>query len=104
MKIKTREHKQMDFINKHREGIINEYLNNSDAIGFVKIIANNDFDIMGEIRFQKENFEHTNFKKVLKNPEPKKGTIIKDAINIFYEVLWFDNKTKWQIKELILSN
>ena len=112
-----REQKQLEFLEKHNHLIIEEYLKNQNSTGYVQIFADNEFKLIPSIKFIKGDFDTKSFVKIseiiihkenLSNikesqEEPDKDTTIIDSSFMYCEVLWFDNKTKWQIKGLMLE-
>ena len=98
-----REKKQVEFYNRNIVKIMNLALQNENKIGYVEVYADNDFNIMEDTlefkigKFKKKEFTPLREFKVL-NPE-----LIIDACYIYFEILWHYDKTKWQVKQLILS-
>jgi len=117
-----REKKQLAFYTKNNRLIIDEFLKNENSTGYVQIFADNKFKLIpNSIKFIKGNFDKSEFVKLkdilyhsenqtivsnIKESEEdfkKRDKKIIDAGWLYCEVLWFDNKTKWQIKDLMLE-
>jgi hypothetical protein len=112
-----REQKQVEFFEKYNHLIIEEYLKNENNIGYVQIFADNEFELIPPVKFIKGDFDTKSFvkledilyksknlKTISELQESQKGlNKIIDSAFMYCEILWFDNKTKWQIKGLMLD-
>lgn len=97
-----REIKQIEFLNKHHATIVKECYKNENKTGYLQLYVDSDFNlIQTSLVFIEGEFNKQDFidKEPLKAISPER---IKDAIYIYYSILWWDNKTKWNIKELVL--
>jgi hypothetical protein len=99
-----REEKQLDFLNTNFTNIFVEFEKNINKIGYLQVFVNDEFGLSSinfiEGDFNKEQFTLLNFNNENKIND---SITIKDAVYMYVEILWFDNKTKWFVKQLILS-
>ncbi len=99
-----RELKQLDFITNNHSRIVEECYKNENKIGYLKLYVDNEFNLIeNSIKFIEGEFNREEFtkKESVKAIAPEK---IKDASFIYYSILWFDNKSTWNIKELVLTS
>lgn len=97
-----RELKQLEFINSYHATILKECYKNESKTGYLELYVDSSFNLIEtSIKFIEGEFNRDEFNQ----REPVKAIAperIKDAFFIYYSILWFDNKTKWDIKELVL--
>ena len=97
-----RELKQKEFMNRYHATIVKECYKNESKTGYLKLYVDTDFNLIeNSLRFIEGEFNKEDFlsRAPAKAIAPER---IKDAIYIYYSILWWDNKTKWDIKELVL--
>jgi hypothetical protein len=97
-----REVKQLEFLNNSHYRIIEECIKNENKTGYLQLYVDNDFNLIeNSVSFIEGDFNREEFtqREPVKAIAPER---IKDAIFIYYSILWWDNKTKWNIKELVL--
>lgn len=98
----TRENKQLEFLQKNMTTILNTALENKTKIGYVNLYADNNFNLVtNSLRFKECDFDKESFTSIT-FPNVPQPTAVIEAEFIYYSVLWFDNKTKWQVRELKL--
>ena len=99
-----RENKQLEFLQKNHSQIVKKALENENKIGFVELFVDKDFKLLGNgLKFIESDFNKETFTLATIPTHPLTTLEILDAEFIYYTVLWFDNKTKWQVKEIILK-
>lgn len=97
-----REKRQLDFITAIHDRIVRECLKNEKKTGFLLLCADVNFSLVEnslvfmEGAFNTKDYIQFTFKNVV-SPER-----VKEAVYIYYSILWLDNQTKWNVKELIL--
>ena len=97
-----REIKQLEFIANNYSRIVNECIKNESKPGYLQLYVDNDFKLIeNSVRFIEGDFNREEFtqREPLKPIAPDR---INEAFFIYYSILWWDNKTKWEVKELIL--
>jgi hypothetical protein len=97
-----REIKQLEFITNSHYRIVEECYKNEAKTGYLQLYVDNDFNLIeNSVIFIEGEFNREEFtqRESVKAIAPER---IKDAIFIYYSILWWDNKTKWDIKELVL--
>jgi hypothetical protein len=103
MKTETREHQQFEFMKKNKIAIVEMAMENRNTIGYVELFVDNDFNLLdNKLRFVASDFNKKSFTRTT-IPHPPKSIKIIEAEFIYYTVLWCDNKTKWKVKDLILT-
>lgn len=95
----VRETKQVEFIKKHLEEVIELCVQNSTKTGYVQQYVTKDFKLEFPPEFIMGKFDKSEFYQHemhnIKNPEGK------NIITIYYQILWSDNYTTWNIKREI---
>ena len=97
-----RELKQLKFITNNHYKIIEECFKNESKTGYLRLYVDNDFNLIeNSVKFIEGDFNREEFTQrgPVKAIAPER---IKDAIFIYYSIRWWDNKTIWNVKELIL--
>ena len=97
-----RELKQLDFLKSNQTKIVEECYNNENKIGYLQLYVDSNFNLIEtSVEFIEGEFNRDEFtqREPVKAIAPER---IKDAVFIYYSILWWDNKTKWDIKELVL--
>jgi hypothetical protein len=100
----TRAEKQQKFINTNRLQIVNECFKNKDKTGYVRLFADLEFNPAGDAEFVEGKFNKNDFHLLDGMLEPSNPEKVNDAFYIYYSVHWFDNKTTWNVKELVLAS
>jgi hypothetical protein len=97
-----REQRQLELLNAIHPMIVKECLRNESKTGYLQLYVDNDFNLIeSSVEFIDGGFDSGEF--VQREPiKPIAPERVKDAINIYYSILWWDNKTKWNVKELVL--
>ena len=97
-----RDIKQLEFLKSSHAKIVKECYKNESKTGYLRLYVDTDFNLIEtSVEFIEGEFNRDEFNQ----REPVKAIAperIKDAFFIYYSILWFDNKTKWNIKELVL--
>lgn len=97
-----REANQLEFIKNNHYRIVEECYKNENKTGYLQVYVDNDFNLIeNSVKFIEGDFNRDEFtqREPVKAIAPER---IKDAIFIYYSILWWDNKTKWNIKEMVL--
>ena len=97
-----REVKQLEFLAGNHHRIVAECYKNENKTGYLQLYVDNDFNVIeNSVKFIEGDFNREDFtqREPVKAIAPER---IKDALFIYYSILWWDNKTKWNIKELVL--
>ena len=94
---KTRELKQLEFINSFKKDILTLGVENKDIVGYVQLYADKDFKPYG-IRFIEAEFKELEFKELELKQLPGNPVCY-----VYFKILWQDNHTTWSVKELVLG-
>lgn len=97
-----RELKQLEFLENYHTKIVEECIKNEKKTGYLQLYVDNSFNLIdNSLKFIEGDFsiEDFTYREPVKPIAPEKK---KEAMFIYYSILWWDNKTKWDIKELIL--
>ena len=97
-----RELKQLEFLKSNHTKIVEECYKNENKIGYLQLYVDSNFNLIEtSVEFIEGEFNREDFiqREPVKAIAPER---IKNAFFIYYSILWWDNKTKWDIKELVL--
>lgn len=99
----SREQRQLAFINSHHHEIIMKAVENRDKNGYFSVYVTNDFQLQkNSPNFVQGEFDKTGFISRGK-PKAPKDIEVKDAFFVYYKILWGDNQTAWEVKEVVLQ-
>ena len=96
-----REERQLEFINNNRLAILSECLKHKNETGYARALADENFKLVS-LKFIAKEFDPREFINTLGTP-PKMETPPDVVLNVYFEILWLDNKTKWQGREIVLQ-
>jgi DNA-directed RNA polymerase specialized sigma54-like protein len=100
-----REQKQLQFIQDNRSFIVETCLENRDKNGYLRLYVDENFDLIeSSVMFMEGEFNREEYLQVKElQPEGIDPNKITEAMFIYYSILWWDNKTRWDVRELVLT-
>jgi len=88
-----------------RSFIVETCLKNRDKNGYLRLYVDENFDLIeSSVVFMEGDFNRDEYLQVKElQPEGIDANKVNEAMFIYYSILWWDNKTRWDIRELALT-
>ncbi len=97
-----REIGQLCFLQTYYCRILEECIKNRGKTGYLQLFVDDEFKLReNTVEFIEGKFNKRKFIQI-NQEEPKDREGIIDEFYIYYTILWTDNKTLWNVKELVL--
>ena len=100
-----RQDRQLKFIQDKRSFIVETCLKNRDKNGYLRLYVDENFDLIeSSVVFMEGDFNRDEYLQVKElQPEGIDANKVTEAMFIYYSILWWDNKTRWDVRELALT-
>ncbi len=100
-----RQERQLKFMQDKRSFIVETCLKNRDKNGYLRLYVDENFDLIeSSVVFMEGDFNRDEYLQVKElQPEGIDANKVNEAMFIYYSILWWDNKTRWDIRELALT-
>ena len=100
-----RQDRQLKFIQDNRSFIVEACLKNRDKNGYLRLYVDENFNLIeSSVVFMEGDFNRDEYLQVKElQPEGIDANKVTEAMFIYYSILWWDNKTRWDVRELALT-
>jgi DNA-directed RNA polymerase specialized sigma54-like protein len=100
-----RQERQLKFMQDKRSFIVETCLKNRDKNGYLRLYVDENFNLIeSSVVFMEGDFNRDEYLQVKElQPEGIDANKVTEAMFIYYSILWWDNKTRWDVRELALT-